>query len=179
MIEDQFIELIDPILKAGNSQLQEGEEFREPPLDVLRYYRRPVPLNWVPMIGTAQSVVSLVRQPVDIDGSKRGYERLLVRIASAANGRFLPWRGLTIGLTAIVLTPEPIGTGDDAMLRQVLDLKLARMRVVLFGLIRINLGQEAMAMAINSSPDDLFSESSRLADALTAHFRRYVPLIEV
>ena len=71
-------------------------------------------------------------------------------------------------MTALVLTPEPIGPGDDAMLRQVLDIKLRRMRVVPFGLIRINLGQEAMAMAVNSSPDDLFTESGRLADALCA-----------
>jgi hypothetical protein len=179
MIEDQFIELIDPILKAGNSILEEGEEFREPPLDVLRYYRRAVRLNWVPSIGTAQSVVALVRQAVDIDGSKSGYERFLIRIASAANGRFPPWRGLTIGLTVLVLTPEPIESGDDRVLRQVLDIKLRRMRVVPFGLIRINLGQEAMAMAVNSSPDDLFSEPGRLADALTLQFRRFVPLIDV
>jgi hypothetical protein len=179
MIEDQFIELIDPILKAGNSALEDGEEFREPPLNVLRYYRRVVRLNWVPTLGSALSVVALVRQAVDIDGSKAGYERFLIRIASAANGRFPPWRGLTIGLTAIALTPEPIGPGDDAMLRQVLDRKLRRMRVVPFGLIRINLGQEAMAMAVNSSPDNLFDESTRLADALTLHLRRFVPLIDV
>jgi hypothetical protein len=179
MIEDQFIELIDPLLKAANSVLEDGEEFREPPLDVLRYYRRSVRLNRVPIIGTAQSVVAVVRQAVDIDGSKTAYERFLIRIASAANGRFPPWRGMTIGLTVLVVTPEPIGPGDDVMLRQVLNRKLRRMRVVPFGLIRINLGQEAMAMAVNSSPDDLFSESSRLADALSPHFRRYVPLIEV
>jgi hypothetical protein len=179
MIEDEFIKLIDPILKAGNSVLEEGEEFREPPLDVLRYYRRAVRLNWMPGIGTAQSVVTLVRQPVDIDGSRAGYERFLIRVASAANGRFPPWRGLTIGMTVVVLTPEPIGPGDDPMLRQVLDVKLRRMRVVPFGLIRINLGQEAMSLAINSSPDDLFTEPVRLGDALTEHFRRFVPLIEV
>ncbi len=122
--------------------------------------------------------MAVVRQPVDIDGSKAGYERFLTRLAMAANGRFPPWRGLVIGLTALVLTPEPIGPGDDAMLREVLDVKLRRMRVVPFGLIRINLGQEAMALAVNSSPDDLFTEPSRLADALCEHFRRYVPLIE-
>ena len=38
------------------------------------------------------------------------------------------------------------------MLREVLAVKLGRMRVVPFGLIRINLGQEAMALAINSGP---------------------------
>ncbi len=72
MIEDQFIELIDPLLKAANSVLEDGEEFREPPLAVLRYYRRSVRLNRVPIIGKAQSVVAVVRQPVDIDGSKAG-----------------------------------------------------------------------------------------------------------
>jgi hypothetical protein len=82
-------------------------------------------------------------------------------------------------LTVVVLTPEPIGPGDDAMLRQVLDVKLRRMRVVPFGMIRINLGQEAMSLAINSSPDDLFTEPARLGDVLTEHFRRFVPLIEV
>jgi hypothetical protein len=133
----------------------------------------------VPIFGKALSVVSLVRQPVDIDGSRAGCEQLMTRLAMAANGRFPPWRGFVIGLTAMILTPEPIGPGDDAMLRQVLDVKLRRMRVVPFGLIRVNLGQEAMAMAMNSSPDDLFFEPGRLADALCEHFRRYVPLIEL
>ncbi len=179
MIEDEFIELIEPILREGGSVLEAGEEFREPPLDVLRYYPRIVRMNWMPILGRALGVVMLVRQPVDIDGSRDGYERLLNRLARAANGRFPPWQGLVIGLTAMVLTPEPIAPGDDAMLREVLDVKLRRMRVVPFGLIRINLGQEALAMAINASPDDLFVEPGRLADALCEHFRRFVPLIEM
>jgi hypothetical protein len=178
MMEDRFIELIEPILKDRGSVLEAGEEFRAPPLDVLRYYRRVVRLGRLPILGKALSVVCLVRQPVDLDGSRAGYERLLTRLAMAANGRFPPWRGWVIGLTAIVLTPEPIGPGDDAMLRQVLGVKLGRMRVVPFGLIRINLGQEAMALALNASPDDLFPEPGRLADALCEHLRRYVPLIE-
>jgi hypothetical protein len=179
MIEDQFIERIEPILREGGSVLDVGEEFREPPLDVLRYGCRHVRLSGMPILGKALSVVMLVRQPVDIDGSGTGYQRLLTRLAMAANGRFPPWRGLVIGLTAMILTPEPIGPGDDAMLRQVLDVKLRRMRVVPFGLIRINIGQEAMALAINSSPDELFPEPGRLADALCEHFRRYVPLIDL
>jgi hypothetical protein len=159
--------------------LEAGEEFREPPLDVLRYYRRAVRLSRIPIFGKAFSVVMVARQPVDIDGSPAGYGRLLTRLAMAANGRFPPWRGLVIGLTAMILTPEPIGPGDDAMLRQVLDVKLRRMRVVPFGFIRINIGQEAIAMAINTSPDGLFPEPGRLADTLCEHFRRYVPLVEL
>ena len=179
MIEDAFIELIEPVLKEGGSVREPGEEFREPPLDVLQYYPRIARMNRVPILGRALGVVMVVRQPVDIDGSPSGYERLLTRLAMAANGRFPPWSGLVIGLTALILTPEPIGPGDDAMLRQVLDVKLRRMRVVPFGLFRINLGQEALAMAINASPDGLFPEPGRLADPLCEHFRRFVPLIEM
>ena len=179
MLEDGLIELIEPVLREIGSVLQAGEEFRQPPLEVLRYYRREVRLSRIPLLGRALGVVMVVRQPVDVAGSRDGYQRLLARLAMAANGRFPPWRGLVIGLTAIVLTPEPIGLGDDALLRQVLDVKLRRLRVVPFGLIRINLGQEAIALAINSSPDELFSEPGRLADALCEHFRRYVPLIDV
>ncbi len=122
--------------------------------------------------------MTLVRQPVDIGGTTAGYERLLTRIGMAVNGRFPPWRGLVIGLTAITMTPEPIQPADDAMLRDVLDIKLRRMRVVPFGLVRINLGQEAIALAIKSSPDELFAEPLRLADVLTENFRRYVPAID-
>jgi hypothetical protein len=179
MIEDEFIERIEPILRELGSVLEPGEEFREPPLDILRYYPRIVRMNRVPILGRALGVVMVVRQPVDIDGSRAGYERLLNRLAMAANGRFPPWKGLVIGLTALILTPEPIAPGDDAMLREVLDLKLRRMRVVPFGLIRINLGQEALSMAVNASPDDLFCEPTLLADALCEHFRRFVPLIEM
>jgi hypothetical protein len=178
MLEDQFIELIDPLIRAGGAVFEDGEEFREPPLDVLRYYRRSLRLSRVPFIGKALSVVMVVRQAVDIDGSKAGYERFLARLSMAVNGRFPPWKGLVIGLTALVLTPEPIAPGDDTMLRDVLSVKLRRMRVVPFGLIRVNLGQEAIALAINPSPDGLFTEPALLADALCDQFRRYVPLIE-
>ena len=178
MLEDQFIELIDPLVRGGGSVLEVGEEFREPPLSVLRYYRRRVPLNWVPIFGEAHSVVAVVRQPVDIDSSQAAQSRLLTRLAMAVNGRFPPWRGLVIGLTTLVLTPEPIEPADDGMLREVLGVKLGRMRVVPFGLIRVNLGQEAIALAVNSGPDELFTEPTVLADALCEKFRRYVPLME-
>jgi hypothetical protein len=65
-------------------------------------------------------VVTLARQPIDFDESRTGSERLLTQLAMAANGRFPPWRGFVIDLTALVLTPEPIRPGDDALLRKVL-----------------------------------------------------------
>src|SRR5262245_10022671 len=64
MIEDQFIELIDRVLRDHGSVLEEGEEFREPPLDVLGYYRRAVQFGCIPFFGKSQSVVMVVRQPV-------------------------------------------------------------------------------------------------------------------
>lgn len=179
MLEDRFIELIEPVLRELGAVREAGESFREPPLDVLGYYPRRVRLGRVPVLGRALGVVMVARQPADIDGTPGGYQRLLTRMAMAANGRFTPWQGLVLGLTAVVLTPEPIAVGDDAMLRQALDAKLRRMRVVPFGLIRANLGQEAMAMAINSSPDGLFPEPGKLADVLCEHLRRYVPLIDM
>ena len=48
MLEDPFLDLIDPILKPLGLREEDGEEYREPPLDVLRYYRKPVRLHWLP-----------------------------------------------------------------------------------------------------------------------------------
>jgi hypothetical protein len=179
MTEDQFIELIEPVLQQASARSQGGEEFRRPPLEILRYYRRPARISRVPVLGHAQSVVLLARQPVDIEGSRPSYERLLTRLAMAANGRFPPWKGLTIGLNAVVLTPEPITFGDDDMLREVLGIKLRKMRAVPLGIYRINLGQEAMALAMHTDPSGAFTEGSLLAELLCERFRRFVPLIEM
>jgi hypothetical protein len=97
----------------------------------------------------------------------------------AASSRYPPWKGLTVGLATLVLTPEPIAPGDDALLGRVLSNSLGRYRSVPLGLFRANLGQEAVSFALRSSPDQLFSEASRLADTLSEHLRRYVPLIDV
>jgi hypothetical protein len=177
MIEDQFFELIDPPLRSAGSIPEVGEEYREPPLDIVRYYRRPVRLHWLPLIGRAVSVVAVARQPPDIGLSTADYRRFLTRLAMAVNGRFPPWRrrgGLVLGLTALVLTPEPIGPDEDAILATVCG-GLRRMRAVPLGVIRLNLGQEAMSFALASGPGDLFPEPALLADALTLRFQRFVP----
>jgi len=179
VLEEQLFDMIDPVLRSAGATLEPGEEFREPTLDVLRYCRRAVRTSAIPMVGRAVSVVAVVRQPVDVELSDAGYARLLARLARAASGRFPPWKGLAIGLTGLVVTPEPIGPGDDAVLGRALGGSLKRYRVVPFGLIRANLGQEATAFAMKTSPDQLFTEPSRLADTLSEHFRRFVPLIEL
>ena len=182
MLEDEFLDLIDPILEPLGLLEEEGEEFREPPLDVLRYYRRPVRLHWLPVIGRAQAVVAVVRQPVDVGltGSPKDYGAFFARLAMAVNGRFPPgsrsgWG--SIGLTIVALTPEPIAAEDDALLKAALEAP-TRSRVVPLGVVRVNLGQEAMAFQLAGSPDGLFPEPVALADALTLRFRRFVPLFD-
>ena len=182
MIEDQFFERIDPLLREFGALPEDGEEFRTPALDVLRYYYRPMRLHWAPFFGRGLSVVAVARQPVDVELSVDGYRTLLTRVAMAANGRFPVTfaNGVALGLTVVSLTPEPIGPGDDAVLRAVVNGRpLPRLRAVPLGVIRVNLGQEALSFALASGPVGAFPEPIALADALTPHFRRFVPLLEV
>jgi hypothetical protein len=181
MTEDTFFALIDPVMKEAGAVPEEGEEFRAPALDVLRYYRRAVRLHWLPFFGRGTSVVAVARQPVDVGFSAASYRVFLTRLAMAVNGRFPPWsRGLNLGMTVVAVTPEPIGPDDDNILREVVSGRpLPRQRAVPLGVIRVNLGQEALSFALASGPEDLFTEPTAIADALTPHFRRFVPLIEV
>ena len=161
--------------------MEEGEDYRTPPLDVLRCFCRPVRLHWFPILGRALGVVAVVRQPVDVGLSTADYKRFLSRLAMAVNALLSPLasRGaLVVGLTCLVLTPEPIGPGDDAVLGTVLG-RLPRMRAVPLAVIRVNLGQEAMSLALTSDPGNLFPEALALSDALTARLRRFVPMMEV
>ena len=105
--------------------------------------------------------------------------RRTIPTAMAASGRFSPWRGLAIGLSVVVLTPEPIGPGDDEILGRVLAGRYRRLRTVPFGLFRLNLGQEAASFALATSADALFPEAEKLADSFSEHFRRFVPFLEV
>lgn len=174
MTVDDLLDILDPILRGLNSVPEAGEEFRSPPLDVLRYHRRRVRLHALPWLGRASSVVAVVRQPGDIGFDAAGFGTLLRRLAMAVNGRFPPWSsGLTVGLSAIVLAAEPIGPEDDATLQRVLES--ARLgRVVPLGLFRLDLDREALSFALRRTPDDLFPEPEALADALSERFRRFV-----
>jgi hypothetical protein len=197
MLEERLFETIDPVLRATGAVLEAGEDYRTPPLEVLRYYYRPVRLHWVPLLGRASSVVAVVRQPLDIGFRPDTYHTFLTRLTWAVNGRFPPWTprwprpwmrgrnraasgGLVIGLTTVVLTPEPIGPDDDRSLGEVLSgltARRTRTRAVQLGVLRVNLGQEALAFALAPGPAGLFNEPEALADTLSVHFRRYVPLV--
>jgi hypothetical protein len=175
LTEDDLLAITDPVLRELGSVPEVGEEFRTPELDVLRYHRRRVRLHAMPVLGRAASLVAVVKQPGDVSFAGMGYATLLKRLSMAINGRFPPWSsGLTVGLSALVLTSEPIGPEDDATLGRVLES--ARLgRVVPLGLFRLDLDREALAFALRRTPDDLFPEPEALADALSERFRRFVP----
>lgn len=180
MTHDEFQGLIDPILARFGLEGEVGEEYRKPPLEVLAYHRRAVRLHWLPLLGRAQSVVALVRQPIDLAGTGPTAKSLMDRLAGAAGTRFAPGRAHgfgPIGLTALVTTPEPITPEDEGRLGGSL-VASAGSRVVPLGLIRVNLGQEAMAFHLAEGPAGLFPEPVALADALAARFRRFVPLAD-
>ena len=180
MTDDALLALLDPTLAPLGFRTEDGEEFASPPLDILRFHARPVRLHWLPLLGRSQAVVAVVRQPVDVSGTAAGTRTLVDRIGRAVNARFPPTWALghgSIGLTALILTPEPIRLEDDAMLAAGLATTL-RSRVVPLALIRLNLGQEAMAFALAGGPPGLFPEPVALADALTGKFRRFVPAME-
>ncbi len=186
MTEEAFFEIIGPPLTALGSVPEDGEEFRSPPLDVLAYYRRAVRLHWVPWFGQGLSVVAVVRQPVDVGLSEADYTKFLTRVAMAVNGRFPPIgkgrhpKGLALGLTLVVLTPEPIKPGDDDVLGKVVTGRpIPRQRAVPLGVLRVNLGQEALSFTLANGPEGVFSEPMAVVDCLTPHLRRYVPMLEV
>ena len=180
MTFDELTGVIDPALAGLASTLAIGEEYQAPPLEVLRYHHRGVRVHWTPLLGRSQSVVALVRQPIDLAGTEAGHRALLDRVAGAASTRFPPSRALGFGsvaLTTVVLTPEPITLDDEKRLATCLRASL-RSRVVPLALVRINLGQEALAFHLNNGPGGLFPEPAALVDALSARLKRFVPTFE-
>lgn len=180
MTEDGFIELAESALIDGGATIEEGEEVADPPLEVLRYARRTVRVSWVPWLGKAQSVTAIVRQPGDLGSSAGDQGKLLARLARAVNTRFPPWNGPVVCLTVVALTPDPIGPDDEGIVRKVLDdgaRTLKRMRVVPFGLIRVDLGRRTTAFSLNAGPNQMITEPHRLADLCSEHLGRFVSLI--
>lgn len=180
MIEDDLFELLDSVLLPLKATVEPGDDSQDPPFEVLRYYVRPVRVSAVPILGRGLSVVAVCRQPLDLGIGGEGYRRLMERLALVVNTRFPPirkGRGLTLGLTAVVTTPEPIGPEDDNALARTLD-PVPRVRAVPLGIIRVNLGQEAVSFSMRRGPEGVFPEPERVADALAARLRRFVPFLE-
>lgn len=180
MLDDDFLAQLDRLLPPLGHVSVPGEAFDAPSLTVLRYDKRPLRLHWLPGLGRALSVVAVARQPVDLTFSAPSCTTLLDRLSRAVNTRFPPFtkgNGLAVGLTTIVLTPEPIRPEDDAILASGL-VRPARSRCVPLALFRINLDQEAVAWSLTVSPDNLYPEPQLLADAFANSFRRFVPPID-
>ena len=128
--------------------------------------------------GPGVSVVAVARQPVDVGFRPDDYRRFLTRLAMAVNGRFPPgtgraWRfgttgGLALGLTVVGADPGAdragtmrswVGPGRRLATMQ-------RARSVPLGVLRVNLGQEALSFALAAGPAGVFAEPALLADAL-------------
>ncbi|QEH33173.1 hypothetical protein OJF2_16700 [Aquisphaera giovannonii] len=174
MTDDQLLGLIDPVLRDGGSHADEGEDYRRPAVEVLRYYRRPLKWNPVPILGRALSVVAVARATGDDAPPGQGHRQLLERTAMVVGARYSPWQAPTIGLTVVGLTDEPIGAGTEADLDQALGSSMRRFRVVPLGLILVNLDRETLSFALRAGPDQLFPEPVRVADVLGDRLRRFV-----
>jgi hypothetical protein len=180
MLDDDLLAQLDRTLRPLGHAPEPGDAFDAPALNVLRYYRRPLRLHWLPGLGRALSLVAVVRQPMDLPFTAPACTTLLDRLSRAINTRFPPFArrsGLAVGLTTVVLTPEPIRPEDDAILASGL-ARPSRSRCVPLGLLRANLGQEAVAFALTRSPDGLYPEPQAVADSLCETLRRFVPLID-
>lgn len=180
MLVDELVESLDTLLGAAGLRAEEGEEYRDPPLDVARYYTRVVKLGWMPVVDQVLSVVAVVHQPADVSFARDGYRALLDRLASAAHVRFPRWPrgdGLGLALTTVVVTPEPISPDEDPKLGDLL-AKRRRSRVVPLAIFRLNLGQEAMSLALAGGLGARFPEVGKLADDLTGRLGRFLPTIE-
>jgi hypothetical protein len=180
MLETDLLRSIEPSLSALGARWHDGEVFDDPPLAVLRYAVRPTRVSRVPLLGRALGVVAIVRQPIDLAFDAPGLRTLLSRLGRAAAYRFPqrtgPEGGLALGLTAIVLTPEPIRPDDDGRLETALARPPAG-RAVPVGLFRVNLGQECLALALRKSPRNAFPEPLAVAEALSAVLARHVPAL--
>lgn len=176
MVEDELNDVLDEVLKPLGCKFEIGEDYSQPQLDVRRYASRPIKLHWLPILGRGLSVTAVIRQPTDTPFTKKGLDEFVRRSAKAVNGRFPPRLGLTIGLTIVMITSDPIQPADDETLAASTRL-LAGIRVAPVGLLRLNLVQEIMAMALTTTPDDSFPEGLRLAENLERRFRRFMPLL--
>ncbi|WP_165224140.1 hypothetical protein [Aquisphaera insulae] len=174
MTDENLLELLDPVLRSGGARAEPGEDYRRPPIEILRYYRRELRWNRVPILGRALSVALVSRPMQEDDTGGSSYLRLLERSAMVVGMRYSPWQAATIGLTVVGLTTAPIGPETEANLDRALGSSLRRYRVVPLGLIVVNLAQETLAFALRAGPDRLFSEPVAIADALGDRLRRLV-----
>lgn len=177
--EAALAEMVRDAIGALGGREEDGEEFREPSLEILAYHARAVRLNRWPWLGRASSVVALAREPDDFDDHAKGLSNHLRRVANATNARFGPWRsGPTIGLTVVSIARTPIVPGEERLLAQTLAQKIPRSRVIPLGLFRVEPEREALSFSLVRGPAGLFKEPEILADVLSEKLRRFVSNID-
>jgi hypothetical protein len=178
MLQDDLINDWNSWLKSSQWQAHEGEEFRDPPLDVLAYGVKAIRLSYVPVFGRGLAVVAMSRHPIDLKSDTAGLKLWIERLAKAVNGLVPPWKSFRPGavlLIAVQLTPEPINGSDEDQIKPVLG-HWTGTRVVPAGIVRINLGQNAMSSVLAEGlPRDL-PEIGQLVDQWSSHFQRFVPM---
>jgi hypothetical protein len=178
MPEDDFLSDLSAWAKANLWQPLEGETFSQPPLEVLTYAAKPIRLSRLPLFGRGLAVLAVTRHPVDLKSDTQGLKSWAQRLAKAVNGQYPPWKKLRPGavlLIAVQLTPEPIRGEDEEKYKPVLGLWTGT-RVVPAGILRINLGQQAMASVLAEGlPRDL-PEVGNLVDNWGMKFSRFLPM---
>lgn len=181
MTEDDFRDWLDSLLRPLEFVVENGAESQNPKIDILGYYVRRIRISPIPILGRGLSVVAVCRTPEDVSRAANGCYSIIERLGIVANSQFPPirkGRGLTVGITAIVLTDSPITASDDTVLAEALN-PVPKTRVVPLGIIRVNLEQEAVGFALKRGPEGLFPETDVLTTAFTERFRRFLPLVEL
>ena len=178
MLEEDLLENWQNWLGEQGWTYEEGEEYREPALDILGLGMKKIRLSRIPLFGRGLAVVAICRHPFDLRSDSEGLKQWIERLARAVNGRFPPWKMKRPGailLIAVQLTPEPIQDVDEERLKSVLG-QWTGTRVVPASVVRINLGQGAMASILAEGlPRDL-PEIGQLLDNWAGRFQRFVPM---
>lgn len=179
MTEDDLRDWLDSLLRPLQFVAESGAESVEPVLDVLGFYVRRVRISGIPILGRGLGVVAICRSPSDLTTGASSSRAIIERLAVVSNSQFPPirkGRGVTLGLTALVLTSGQIAVDEERLLAAALNA-VPRTRVVPLGVFRIDLEREAVSFAIKRGPAGLFLEPELLADEFASRFKRFVPLM--
>lgn len=178
MTEDEFLTNWAVWQKAHGWGPEPGESYAEPQLEVLGYASKPVRLSRLPIFGRGLAVVAVTRHPADLMSDATGLRVWVERLGRAINGLHPPWKSRRPGavlLTAVQITPEPIRAEDEDRYKAALG-HWTGTRVVPAGIVRINLGQRAMASLLAEGLPRDMPELGELIDQWAGDFRRYVPM---
>lgn len=178
MIENDFLEQWQQWLKDHQWFMEDGEEFSQPPLEVLAFGVKPIRLSRLPLFGRGYAVVALTRHPIDLKSDEIGLKSWVERLSKAINGRILPWKTWRPGavlMIAVQLTPEPIKGEEEERFKKVLG-HWTGTRVVPAGIVRVNLGQMAMSSLMADGLTRDLPELAKLIDTWSNQFQRFVPM---